>query len=155
MATPFSLQRSKQWLKSTLQQTVQFAIVWELESWPLGFSAACNPESVVSNVQLNQRSLSVAAKSCRFLFFLQSCMMDEAPKLVTDASLVESEWMLKTAAAEVDRILQYHLVSPRFAAMAVQQVMDTINTVCRSRGGHYSGYSCKAQLQGRLVDKWW
>lgn len=27
--------------------------------------------------------------------------------------------------------------------MAVQQVMDTINTVCRSRGGHYAGYSCK------------
>jgi hypothetical protein len=78
-------------------------------------------------------------------------MVDEALKLVTDASLVESEWMLKTAATEVDRILQYHFVSPRFAAMAVQQVMDTINTVCRSRGGHYSGYSCKAQLQFILI----
>ena len=42
--------------------------------------------------------------------------MDEALKLVTDASLVESEWMLKTAATEVDRILQYHFVSPRFAS---------------------------------------
>ena len=46
--------------------------------------------------------------------------MDEALKLVTDASLVESEWMLKTAATEIDRILQYHFVSPRFAAQQWQ-----------------------------------
>eukprot|EP00490_Sorites_sp_Unknown_P012977 CAMPEP_0114648082 /NCGR_PEP_ID=MMETSP0191-20121206/6165_1 /TAXON_ID=126664 /ORGANISM="Sorites sp." /LENGTH=426 /DNA_ID=CAMNT_0001861295 /DNA_START=107 /DNA_END=1387 /DNA_ORIENTATION=+ len=27
--------------------------------------------------------------------------------------------------------------------MAVREVMDTINSVCRSRGGHYAGYSCQ------------